>query len=117
LIAGSIWSVLVFFAVPGWLSALQLFVFGTYLPHRTPHGGHTDPHNARSNPYPVWLSFLTCYHFGYHEEHHHHPRVPWWRLPQLRRAVLDQRRGNDAMQQVRASAVQMHERVQQSRGM
>lgn len=87
LIAGSPWPVLVFFAVPAWLSALQLFVFGTYLPHRT-QGGHEDRHNARSNDYPEWLSFLTCYHFGYHREHHHHPRVPWWRLPKARKRML-----------------------------
>ena len=28
---------------------------------------------------PVWLSFLTCYHFGYHLEHHRYPWVLWWR--------------------------------------
>lgn len=87
LISGSLWKVLVFFALPAWVSALQLFFFGTYLPHRTPAGGHSDEHSARSNAFPGWLSFLTCYHFGYHQEHHHYPRVPWWRLPQLRRAL------------------------------
>ena len=90
LLSGSIWKVLIFFALPAWLSALQLFLFGTYLPHRTPPGGHVDIHKANSNPYPVWLSFLTCYHFGYHREHHHHPHVPWWRLPQLRRNLAIQ---------------------------
>lgn len=28
------------------------------------------------------LSFLTCYYFGYHLEHHLYPNVPWWRLPE-----------------------------------
>ncbi len=85
LLSGSIWAVLLYFAVPAWLSALQLFYFGTYLPHRTPEGGHTDRHNAQSNDYPEWLSLLTCFHFGYHREHHHYPNMPWWRLPALRR--------------------------------
>lgn len=84
-LSGALWKVLIFVAVPAWLSAFQLFYFGTYLPHRTPAGGHTDPHKTQSNDYPAWLSFLTCYHFGYHEEHHHHPQVPWWRLARLRR--------------------------------
>ena len=88
LYAGDVAPILLFYAVPGWISALQLFYFGTYLPHRTPPGGHHHPHRARSNNYPVWLSFLTCYHFGYHEEHHDHPGAPWWRLPTVRRARL-----------------------------
>jgi beta-carotene ketolase (CrtW type) len=95
-VSGSIVKVLVFFAVPAWLSALQLFFFGTYLPHRTPPGGHTDVHNARSNPYPWLVSLLTCYHFGYHEEHHHYPHVPWWRLPQLRRRLENRRQAEGA---------------------
>ncbi len=86
--AGSFQNILIFYAAPAWISALQLFYFGTYLPHRTPEGGHDHPHRARSNDYPVWLSFLTCYHFGYHEEHHDRPSVPWWRLPKARRAAL-----------------------------
>lgn len=27
------------------------------------------------------LSFLTCYHFDYHWEHHRWPYAPWWQLP------------------------------------
>ena len=72
-----------FWVVPALLSTLQLFYFGTYLPHREPHACD-DPHRARSNAYPAWLSFLTCYHFGYHREHHEHPHVPWWALPRVR---------------------------------
>ncbi|MEO0398521.1 MAG: fatty acid desaturase [Pseudomonadota bacterium] len=87
-ISGSYVSMLMFFAVPAWTSAVQLFVFGVYLPHKTPPGGHTHAHNARTIDVPEWMSFLSCYHFGYHEEHHDHPGVPWWRLPALRRARL-----------------------------
>lgn len=79
-------NVLVFWALPGLLSSLQLFTFGTYLPHRPRRDAFTDRHNARSNDYPVWLSLLTCFHFGYHHEHHLDPGEPWWRLPRRRQA-------------------------------
>lgn len=82
---GALWKVFAFFAVPAWLSALQLFYFGTYLPHRsTGQPENNNRHRARSNDYPVWLSFLTCYHFGYHFEHHEYPYAPWWTLPRFR---------------------------------
>ncbi len=78
-----------FWVVPALLSTIQLFFFGTYLPHREPVGGYTNRHHARSNDYPLLVSLLTCYHFGYHLEHHQYPRTPWWRLP-VRRASSDQ---------------------------
>lgn len=66
---------------PAVLSAVQLFTFGTYLPHRAPPGGHRDAHRARSLALPRALSFLTCWHFGgRHHEHHADPSLPWWRL-------------------------------------
>lgn len=76
-------NLIAFWVAPALLSTLQLFYFGTYLPHREPHSAD-DPHRARSNEYPPWLSFITCYHFGYHREHHEKPGVPWWRLPGVR---------------------------------
>lgn len=79
-------NVLTFWALPSILSSLQLFTFGTYLPHVPDAAPFADRHNARSNDYAVWLSLLTCFHFGYHHEHHLHPGVPWWRLPSLRAA-------------------------------
>ena len=78
-------NALVFWAVPGLLSALQLFTFGTYLPHKPDASPFVDRHNARTNDLPVWLSLLTCFHFGYHHEHHLYPTVPWWRLPSVRK--------------------------------
>lgn len=30
------------------------------------------------------LSFLTCYHFDLHWEHHRWPYAPWWQLPACR---------------------------------
>ena len=79
-------NALVFWAVPALLSALQLFTFGTYLPHKPDGDGFADRHNARTNDLPVWASLLTCFHFGYHHEHHLYPTLPWWRLPEVRRA-------------------------------
>lgn len=74
-----------FWVAPSLLSTVQLFYFGTYLPHREEASGYADEHRARSNDFGTVLSFLTCYHFGYHWEHHAYPGVPWWRLPRVRR--------------------------------
>jgi beta-carotene/zeaxanthin 4-ketolase len=79
-------NLLVFWALPAILSSLQLFTFGTYLPHKPGCDAFTDRHRSRSNDLPVWLSLLTCFHFGYHHEHHDQPALPWWRLPAARAA-------------------------------
>ena len=87
LVFGASWvNITVFYAVPALLALVQLFWFGTYLPHR--HGdAFPDRHNARSSAFGPWLSLLTCFNFGgYHHEHHLHPHVPWWRLPATRHA-------------------------------
>jgi beta-carotene/zeaxanthin 4-ketolase len=88
LLGASQYNALVFWGIPGVLSALQLFTFGTYLPHRPDAMPFPDRHNARTNSFPVWLSLLTCFHFGYHHEHHLYPTVPWWRLPAMRQRDL-----------------------------
>ncbi|MDF5713821.1 MAG: fatty acid desaturase [Rhizonema sp. NSF051] len=72
-----------FFVIPSLLSSLQLFYFGTFLPHREPVGGYTTPSHATTISLPTWLSFIACYHFGYHEEHHEHPHAAWWQLPAI----------------------------------
>jgi beta-carotene/zeaxanthin 4-ketolase len=77
-------NLILFWASPALLSTGQLFFFGTYLPHREPQGGYTNPDHAQSNDYPFWLSLLTCYHFGYHWEHHRYPNIAWWQLPKKR---------------------------------
>ncbi len=74
-------NVVLFYGVASIASSVQLFYFGTFLPHRHLEGGFSDQHNARTNDFPEWLSLLTCYHFGYHHEHHLFPQDPWWRLP------------------------------------
>ena len=77
-------NVLVFWALPAILSSVQLFYFGTYLPHKPDAAPFTDRHRARSNEWSWLASLLTCFHFGYHHEHHLHPGEPWWRLPHVR---------------------------------
>ncbi len=84
--------VIVYWVTPALLSTLQLFYFGTWRPHRTPPGGHTDHHRATSETWPAWAMFLTCWNFGLHHEHHARPGVPWWRL---RRAPDVNDRGNE----------------------
>jgi beta-carotene/zeaxanthin 4-ketolase len=75
-------NILLFWVVPSLLSSLQLFYFGTFLPHREPAGGYTNPHRATTIPRSTWWSLITCYHFGYHQEHHESPHLPWWQLNQ-----------------------------------
>ena len=73
--------------LPLLLSSLQLFVVGTYLPHRSSRVRSRDRHQAASLAWPPALSLLACFHFGYHWEHHHNPSLPWYRLPDRRRWV------------------------------
>lgn len=72
-------NLLLFWIVPSLLSTLQLFYFGTYLPH---HGHHEEgnSHRARSQKRNHLLAFFSCYFFGYHYEHHDSPWTPWWAL-------------------------------------
>jgi len=74
-------NIFLFWVAPALLSTVQLFYFGTYLTHSDTAEGFKDKHRARSNDYPLLLSFLTCYHFGYHWEHHAFPNAAWWELP------------------------------------
>jgi beta-carotene/zeaxanthin 4-ketolase len=73
-----------FWIIPSLLSSIQLFFFGTFLTHQKPSEGYGNPHRANTIAFPPWLSFLTCYHFGYHLEHHQFPNLPWWQLPEVR---------------------------------
>jgi beta-carotene ketolase (CrtW type) len=77
-------NALLFWGVPAILSSLQLFYFGTYLPHRHDEEPFGDRHRTRSNDYGYVASLLSCYHFGYHHEHHRSPATPWWKLPGVR---------------------------------
>lgn len=88
LLGANVENILLLFALPGLLSSFQLFYFGTFLPHRhRKKEGATDfadHHRARSNEFGYLTSLLTCFHFGYHYEHHAQPSVPWWQLPKVR---------------------------------
>ncbi|MBU7582943.1 MAG: fatty acid desaturase [Nostoc sp. TH1S01] len=79
-------NLILFWSLPSIFSSIQLFYFGTFLPHRKLEGGYTNEHCTRSTHLPVFWSFITCYHFGYHKEHHEYPNVPWWRLPEVYQA-------------------------------
>lgn len=82
-------NLLLFWVLPILLSSMQLFLFGTFFPHRLCHDGSAksvndgNSHSATSSNYPVIWSFLSCYHFGYHWEHHAYPYLPWYKLPSI----------------------------------
>ena len=76
-------DLLIFWAVPSLLSSVQLFYFGTYLVHRELPDTYSTPLCANSHYWPWFISLIACYHFGYHREHHAHPKTPWWQLPQI----------------------------------
>ena len=80
----SVANIFLFWVIPIIISSLQLFTFGIFLPHRKTAAAYSDRHRARTINYPVFLSFLACYHFGYHWEHHQYPHLPWYKLPSVR---------------------------------
>jgi beta-carotene ketolase (CrtW type) len=82
----SIANLFLYWLLPIILSSIQLFLFGTYLPHRL--NTTENAHHAVSSHFSIFWSFLTCYHFGYHWEHHEYPTVPWYRLPSMRQHHL-----------------------------
>ncbi|MEO8209944.1 MAG: fatty acid desaturase [bacterium] len=77
-------SVWLFFVTPAFISTLQLFFFGTYLPHRTPHSHEMKPHNSRTQKTNHLWAMISCYFFGYHSEHHSYPKTPWWKMYKLK---------------------------------
>lgn len=76
--------ILLFWALPLVASTTQLFIVGTWLPHRPGTYLGDGPLRARTLDLHPALSFLACFHFGYHYEHHARPDLPWWRLWQVR---------------------------------
>jgi beta-carotene ketolase (CrtW type) len=70
-------NLIVFWMLPAIFSTLQLFYFGTYLPHKGE--GKNSHHSASQSKNHLW-AFVSCYFFGYHFEHHDSPGTPWWRL-------------------------------------
>ncbi|EAU41110.1 beta-carotene ketolase [Fulvimarina pelagi HTCC2506] len=83
----SVTNVVLFYGLPSLLSSLQLFYFGTYRPHRHEESGtFADAHNTRSSEFGYVASLFSCFHFGYHHEHHLAPWTPWWALPHTRQS-------------------------------
>jgi beta-carotene ketolase (CrtW type) len=77
-------NLILFWLVPLVLSSLQLFFFGTYLPHHQVSQNPNFSPRIESNFYSILWSFLSCYHFGhYHWEHHEYPKIPWYRLHRI----------------------------------
>ncbi|WP_420388462.1 fatty acid desaturase [Roseivirga sp.] len=78
-------NLIIYWMLPAVLSTLQLFYFGTYLPHR---GEHTPQniHKSRSQKLNHAWAFLSCYFFGYHYEHHASPGTAWWQLWKVKEA-------------------------------
>jgi len=75
------WNLILFWELPAILSTLQLFYFGTYLPHMGIH--HNEHHSGTQQKNHLW-AFISCYFFGYHYEHHAYPYLPWWQLPKAK---------------------------------
>jgi beta-carotene ketolase (CrtW type) len=90
-------NLMAFWILPLVLSSFQLFLFGTYLPHRSDPSAGGGHHVVRSLRYSPLLSLMACYHFGYHWEHHAFPDVPWYRLPELRRPTSLRRGRGDGL--------------------
>ena len=81
-------NIVLLYAVPAIASSLQLFYFGTYRPHRHEASAFPDKHNARTNHFGSMASLFSCFHFGYHHEHHLSPETPWWGLPRAHREYM-----------------------------
>lgn len=83
-----------FWILPMVLSSAQLFVFGTYLPHRSAVATQENSKQGAGACFIVstdlheFWSLLSCYHFGYHCEHHSNPALAWHQLPLARRQEL-----------------------------
>lgn len=93
-------NVYVFMLCCGMISSFRLFYFGTYLPHRPDviNGKFAESmpwEKSRSSDSSRLVTFLCCYNFGYHWEHHRWPYVPWWDLWKCKEAQRRISRSND----------------------
>jgi beta-carotene/zeaxanthin 4-ketolase len=84
-------NIALLYGFPAIASSLQLFYFGTYRPHRHEASAFPDHHMSRTNDYGIIASLLSCFHFGYHHEHHLAPNIPWWALPKRHKEYLNDR--------------------------
>lgn len=75
-------NLILFWLLPLVLSSLQLFYFGTYLPHQQIETNPNFLPRLHRDRYSLIWSLISCYNFGhYHWEHHQYPNVPWYQLP------------------------------------
>lgn len=81
-----------FWMLPSLLGTLQLFYFGTYVPHKLPHRTDAAPYFARSLQMNHAWAMISCYFFGYHLEHHRSPHSPWWMLWKVKEAQASELR-------------------------
>lgn len=63
-------NMVLFWAVPSLLASIQLFFYGTFLPH-------AKDGEIKNTNLPKWLQTLTSYNFGYHIKHHTNPEIKW----------------------------------------
>jgi beta-carotene/zeaxanthin 4-ketolase len=77
------WNLILFWELPAIMSTVQLFYFGTYLPHRGEHDP-ADIYKSKSQSLNHYVAFFSCYFFGYHHEHHAYPYLPWWKLAEAK---------------------------------
>lgn len=77
-------TLIMYWVIPALLGTLQLFFFGTYLPHKYPHTEQMLPHRARTQKKNNLWAMVSCYFFGYHHEHHESPKTPWWQLYKMK---------------------------------
>lgn len=82
------WNLILMWELPAILSTLQLFYFGTYLPHRGTHELENVQQSRSQDKNHFW-AFISCYFFGYHYEHHAYPYLPWWKLPLAKEKTLE----------------------------
>lgn len=76
-------NIYIYMTVCSILSSIQLFYFGTFIPHRPSKNNDKEVMNwekSKSSSKNKLESFLTCYHFDCHFEHHAMPHVPWFEL-------------------------------------
>jgi beta-carotene ketolase (CrtW type) len=78
----------IYMAACGILSSLQLFYFGTFIPHRPLNNNEVmNWEKSKSSSKDKLNSFLTCYHFDCHFEHHAMPHVPWFELWNVKQKI------------------------------
>lgn len=81
-------NMLLYYLGAGLASSFRLFYFGTYLPHQPTSATELMSwEKSKSASCPPWMSFLKCYHFDYHWEHHRWPSAPWWDLPRCKQLL------------------------------